>query len=71
MKQLSKDRIIIKETQTIHVFDQYATLIHFDTANCIVNILSEDLFTYSESSKSEMKLLKPITDNLFSLKMKK
>ena len=58
MKQLSKDRIIIKETQTIHVFDQYATLIHFDTANCIVNILSEDLFTYSESSKSEIEIIK-------------
>lgn len=58
MKQLSKDRILIKETQTIHVFDQYATLIHFDTANCVVNILSEDLFTYSESPKSKIEIIK-------------
>ena len=58
MKQLNKDRILIKESQTIHVFDQYATLIHFDTANCVINILSEDLFSYSDSPKSKLEIVK-------------
>ena len=58
MKQLSKDRILIKESQTIHVFDQYATLIHFDTANCVINILSEDLYSYSDSPKSKLEIVK-------------
>ena len=58
MKQLRKDRILIKESQTIHIFDQYATLIHFDTANCVINILSEDLFSYSDSPKSKLEIVK-------------
>lgn len=58
MKQLSKDRVLIKESQTIHVFDQYATLIHFDTANCVINILSEDLYSYSDSPKSRLEIAK-------------
>lgn len=58
MKQLSKDRILIKDSQTIHVFDQYATLIHFDSANGVINILSEDLYSYSDSPKSKIEIVK-------------
>lgn len=59
MKQLSKDRILIKEYQTIHVFDQYYHLIHFDDANyCNINILSEYLFSYSISSKSGIEIIR-------------
>ncbi len=58
MKQHSKERVLIEETQTIHIFDQYDTLIHFDTANCVVNILSEDLFSYSDSPKSKIEIVK-------------